>query len=115
MHEASLKIPVRDIEPAVVPTVRAVPRKSGEGVSEPAPRKLPDTAKSADTKPAAAKTAKTVGPKAPAKDQKAGDKSPAVAAKPVTKPTRTAKVDPLAPLPASAKSKKTTGNSGTAR
>ena len=115
MREASLKIPVREIEPAVVPTVRATPRKTGEGVSKPAPRKVPDTAKSADAKLAAAKPAKTVETKAPAKDQKAGDKKVALAAKPVTKPIRTAKVDPLAPLPASAKSKKTTGNSGTAR
>ena len=115
MREASLKIPVRDIEPAVVPTVRPVPSRPVESEAKRAPRKLPDTVKSADAKPAAVKPAKTVETKSQAKDQKAGDKSPAVAAKPVTKPVRTAKVDPLAPLPASAKSKKTTGNSGTAR
>jgi hypothetical protein len=115
MREASLKLPVREIEPPVAPTVRTTPRKPVEAVSKPAPRKLPDTAKSADAKPAAAKPAKTVETKTPAKDQKAGDKKLAMAAKPVTKLVRTAKVDPLAPLPASANSKKTTGNSGTAR
>ena len=58
--------------------------------------------KAAETRPAA-------------KDKKAGDKKIEASAKPVTKPVRSAKVDPLAPLPASANSKKTTGNSGTAR
>ena len=48
-------------------------------------------------------------------EQKTGTKKALTAAKPVTKPIRTAKVDPLAPLPASGNSKKTTGNSGTAR
>lgn len=117
MREASLKIPVRDIEPAVMPTVRREPRKPVETVSKPALRKVQDSAKT-DTKPAkasATKPAKLVQAKAPAKDQKAGDKGTAVASKPVTKPIRTAKVDPLAPLPASANSKKTTRDSGTPR
>jgi hypothetical protein len=110
MREASLKIPVREIEPVVIPQAR----KPVEAVSKPAPRKLEDTAKAADAKPVkptATKPAKTVE----VKGQKAGDKSSAVASKPVTKPIRTAKVDPLAPLPASANSKKTTRDSGTAR
>jgi hypothetical protein len=51
----------------------------------------------------------------PRADKKAGDKKLALASKPVTKPIRTAKVDPLAPLPAKANSKKTTKDSGTAR
>ena len=115
MREASLKIPVREIEPSALPTVKAAPRKAVEAVSKPAPRKVPETAKSTDMKAAAAKPAKTVETKPTAKDQKAGDKKPAIAAKPVTKPMRTAKVDPLAPLPASANSKKTIRDSGTAR
>ena len=49
------------------------------------------------------------------KEKKAGDKKFEAFAKPVTKPMRLAKVDPLAPLPAAAKSKKTTKDSGTAR
>ena len=49
------------------------------------------------------------------KDKKAGDKTFEALAKPVTKPIRVAKVDPLAPLPTAAKSKKTTKDSGTAR
>jgi hypothetical protein len=112
MREASLKIPVRDIEPAVMPTVRV------EAVSKPAPRKLQESTKTVDFKPAKASTTKPAKPlqaKAPAKGEKPGDKKALTAAKPVTKPIRTAKVDPLAPLPASGNSKKTTGNSGTAR
>ena len=116
MREASLKIPLRDVEPAAIPSVRPQPRKPVEAVSKPTPRKVPDSAKSADAKPVkagATKPAKTV--QAPAKDQRAGDKKPAIAAKPATKAVRTAKLDPLAPLPVSANSKKTTGNSGSAR
>ena len=47
--------------------------------------------------------------------KKAGDKKVEAASKPVTKPVRMAKVDPLAPLPAKANSKKTTKDSGSAR
>jgi hypothetical protein len=53
------------------------------------------------TKAPAEKTLdKAVASKAPAKDKKAGDKSAKADATAVTKPVHTAKVDPLAPLPA---------------
>ena len=114
MREASLKVPVREPVRMAGPIVQPEPRKPVDAASRPAPRKQQDAAKAVDAKSAkasATKPATTVQ----AKDQKAGDKGPAVASKPVTKPIRAAKVDPLAPLPASAKYKKTTGNSGTAR
>ena len=54
-------------------------------------------------------------PKPSMHEKKAGDKKVEVAVKPVTKPVRLAKVDPLAPLPAKANSKKTAKDSGSAR
>ncbi len=61
------------------------------------------------------KTVKAAETKPAAKDKKAGDKKIEASAKPVTKPVRMANVDPLAPLPASANSKKTAKDSGSAR
>jgi hypothetical protein len=119
MRQASLKVPVREpirmVEPIVQPeSSRSVVNKA------PAPAKAaaekPEKASaSKSVKPAAAKSAKAPDAKPVGTNTKAGDKKVASAAKPVTRPVRTAKVDPLAPLPASANSKKTTGNSGTAR
>ena len=66
-------------------------------------------------KPAPTKSAKAPDSKPAAAEKKAGDKKVALVAQPVTKPVRTAKVDPLAPLPAKVNLKNTTKDSGTAR
>ena len=126
MQQASLRVPVREPIQLTEPMLRPEPRKEPVAASTPAAKKAPAPAKVAAEKPekgSAAKTVKTAPVKSakapevkPAQaDKTAGDKKVAATAKPVTKPVRTAKVDPLAPLPASANSKKTTGNSGTAR
>jgi hypothetical protein len=126
MQQASLKVPVREQIRLAEPIVRTEPRRDQPVAAKPVAKKAPTPARMAAEKPEKASASKPVKP-APAKsakapetrpaaaDKKAGDKKLALAAKPVTKPVRTAKVDPLAPLPASANSKKTTGNSGTAR
>lgn len=72
LHEASLKVPVRE----------AAPAKPAPAVQAPKPAPV---------------SASTTPPKAP--PQKAGDKKPKAETAAVTKPMRTAKVDPLAPLP----------------
>jgi hypothetical protein len=64
---------------------------------------------------ALAKPVKAAQIKPAVKDKKGGDKGIETAAKPVTKPVRMAKVDPLAPLPAQANSKKTAKDSGSPR
>lgn len=104
MREASLKIPVRDV---VVEQPTLQPKKAVQA-----------TQKAPDAKPA--KAAAESHPKAPqAKpaevEKKAGDKRLEAATKPVTKPVRLAKVDPLAPLEVKANSKKTARDSGSAR
>jgi len=102
------------------------PRKEQPVASRPAAKKAPAPAKavaekpektsvSKPAKPAPNKSAKAPETKPSAADKKAGDKKLALASKPVTKPIRTAKVDPLAPLSVSSNSKKTTRDSGTAR
>ena len=105
MREASLKVPVREAMPIAEP----MPRKLSEPVVKPASAKVA-TAKTSERKPVKAAEAKPE-----TREKKAGDKKADAFAKPVTKPVRIAKVDPLAPLPAAAKSKKTTKDSGTAR
>ncbi len=126
MQQASLKVPVREPMQLAEPIVRPEPRRERPVASKPVEKKAPTPTKIAAEKPekagaskpvktAPAKSAKAPETKPAAADKKAGDKRLALAAKPVTKSVRTAKVDPLAPLPASANSKKTTGNSGTAR
>jgi hypothetical protein len=108
MRQASLKLPDRDEEPAVV-----------EAASRPvtpvaASHSAPKVAKTAVA--TAARAAKpTVKPVATAAPKKAGDKTAAVVEKAMTKPVRMAKVDPLAPLPVKANSKKTARDSGTPR
>ena len=126
MQQASLKIPVREsIQPAE-PILRPEPRKEQPAAPKPVAKKAPAPAKavaenpektkvSKPAKPSPTKSAKAPETKPATADKKAGDKKVALAAKPVTKPIRTAKVDPLAPLPVSANSKKTTRDSGTAR
>jgi hypothetical protein len=126
MREASLKIPLRD--DVEQPVVRQEPRRPFvEAAPKPAARKIAApvkstekkaTSQSVETKPVAKPAAKSVkaaeSKPAPAA-KKAGDKRIEAAAKPVTKPIRMAKVDPLAPLPARANQKKTAKDSGTAR
>jgi hypothetical protein len=119
MRQASLKVPVREPIQLAEPVVQPQPSKSVVNKA-PAPAKVaaekPEKASaSKSVKPASIKSTKAPEAKPTTADKKAGDKKAVTAAKPVTKPVRTAKVDPLAPLPASANSKKTTGNSGTAR
>jgi hypothetical protein len=76
--------------------------EAGLKVFEPAATR-PAAVKAADTKPGPAKVVATrpVETKGPAAAKKAGDKATTLAMAAVTKPVRTAKVDPLAPLPAS--------------
>lgn len=124
MREASLKIPSR--EEIEQPVVRQEPRKPFVEAA-PTARKIATPVKSvekkaasraAETKPVAkpaVKTVKAAETKRVAKDKKAGDKRIEAAAKPVTKPIRMAKVDPLAPLPARANQNKTAKDSGSAR
>lgn len=109
MRQASLKVTVRQEEPVVVarqpesrPLKTVEPKLVGEKAAAPKQVAAPE-------KKAAAKAAETA--KAPPK--KAGDKKTEAAAKSVTKPARLAKVDPLAPLPAKANTKKTARESGT--
>jgi hypothetical protein len=98
MRQASLKLPLRE-------TIAV------EAAREPSPRRLAEPVKAPESK-----QAKTVEKKAvSAPPKKAGDKKVETAAKPVTKPVRMARVDPLAPLPGKANSKKTARDSGSAR
>ena len=102
LHEASAKLPVREVwqtgAPAPAPVKPAAtkpePRKAAE--TKPAPKR-PDTKALPQTKTLASKDPE---PKAFAKAKKAGDKSFDGATAAVTRPVRTAKLDPLAPLPA---------------
>ncbi|WP_395621779.1 hypothetical protein [Sphingomonas daechungensis] len=104
MREASLKIPVREaVEQQAV---------------APQPKKVVESAQKTEVK--SVKSVSDVRVKTPqtkpvVNEKKAGDKKLEAAAKPVTKPVRLAKVDPLAPLPANANSKKTAKDSGSAR
>jgi hypothetical protein len=82
LHEAGLKVPARDSD-------SATPRSS-------APAK-PDKLKGMPPKEIA--TASAAGPKQPG-GKMAGDKKPGAAAPSVTPTVRTAKIDPLAPIPA---------------
>ena len=105
--------------PVVLASAPAVPRQlqpeietasTGGQLLHEAGLKLPEPAapKAADTKPAAAKIAATkpAETKTPADLKKAGDKRAKPATAAVTKPVRTAKVDPLAPLPTSSSTAK---------
>lgn len=112
MRQASLKLPDRDEEPAVVeaapkPVAPATPPQTARKVAKaPEAKAIIATAKS---------TKAMVKPVATAAPKKAGDKTAGLGERAMTKPVRMAKVDPLAPLPAKANSKKTARDSGTPR
>jgi hypothetical protein len=101
MRQASLRLP--DREPV---SARLAPRNQVEPLKSPEPK----PAIAATAKPSKAPADKPV-----ASPKKAGDKKVETAAKAVTKPVRMAKIDPLAPLPAKANTKKTAKDSGSAR
>ena len=101
LREASLKVPVRATTPAP-PAARSVVAKEFRATETPVARKA-----SGPAGPAPAKTS--------AAAKKAGDKKAQAAARPVTKPVRTARIDPLAPLPVGSALTKTAKDSGTAR
>ena len=99
LHEASLKIPTREVP---VRTVVELPSTAAKSTDKPAIAAKPANPKSVE-KPGLA-AAQTTAKKVPAKavspaPKKVVDKPVVVASKPVTKPIRLAKVDPLAPLP----------------
>jgi len=102
LHQASLKIEPRDIPARAVAPVRAPALKT------PAAKSIA-AAKPAAEKPAAAKSSATKSA-----GKKSVDKPHLAAAKPVTKPARLAKTDPLAPLPVKL-ANKTAKDSGPAR
>jgi hypothetical protein len=112
MRQASLRLPDRETV-ALEPARKPAPRQLAE------PGKSTDirqkTVKAAESRPAPVKAHKAAETKPAATAKKAGDKKAETAAKPVTKPVRMAKVDPLAPLPAKPTSKKSTRDSGSAR
>ena len=88
LHEASVKVAEREVRTMKAPA--------------PAPAKVAE-AKTAPPKATPAKTAETASskrpePKASAVAKKAGDKKAQAATAAVTRPVRTAKVDPLAPI-----------------
>ena len=109
MRQASLKLPDRD-EPAAQPVILPAPHK----VAEPA-KGAQKTVKAAEMKPAPVKAQKPAESMPVLTTKKAGDKKVEASVKPVTKPVRMAKVDPLAPLPVKSNSKKTAKESGSAR
>ena len=100
LHEASLKIETREV-PAR--SVVALPQTTAKSTDEPANAAKPAQAKSVE-KPGLA-AAHQAARKLPlstvsAPSKKVVDKPTVAATRPVTKPMRLAKVDPLAPLPA---------------
>ncbi len=101
MHQASLKVPARQA-PTEAP--KAVPIEKPKPVAAKPAAPKPAAPKPAATKATVAK-ATTSGPTT----KKVVDNKPAPAAKPVTKPVKVAKADPLAPLPGSSKTAKETG------
>jgi hypothetical protein len=105
LHEASLKTETREV-PAR--TAVELPSTVARSTENPANAAKPANSKSVQ-KPGLA-AAQSTPMKAPAK--KVVDKLVVVISKPVTKPLRLAKVDPLAPLPArhSATSKDSTAD-----
>ena len=112
MRQASLRLPDRETMIAA-PAREAAPKRVAE------PAKVTDSkqkvVKAAELKPAPVKAQKPAESKPAATVKKAGDKKTETVARPVTKPVRMAKVDPLAPLPAKANTKKTARESGSAR
>ena len=92
LHQASLKIEPREVQPRVAPEVRPQAPRTASGSS--------------------VRTPKAVQTKAAAK--KSVDKPAVASVRPVTKPVQLAKNDPLAPLPGT-HLKKTAKDTGSAR
>jgi hypothetical protein len=115
MREASLKIPVRDV--VVEPAERPQPRMPVQSASKALLHTVTSPVKPQDkvTGPAPGSHVKAPQAKPSVNEKKAGDKKREAAAKPVTKPVRVSKVDPLAPLPAKANRTKSAKEFGTAR
>lgn len=111
MREASLKLPDRRPAAAAAKVVQA--QRPSVTASKPVQPRVAAAPKTAAPKVAAA--SRTAAAKAAAAPKKAGDNKAQARPRPVTKPVRTANLDPLAPLPARAASGKTTKDSGTAR
>jgi hypothetical protein len=103
LHEASLKTETREV-PAR--PVAALPQATAKSTDKPATAAKPAPRKSVEKSGlAAAQFIKTKPPKPAPKVlatavKKTVDKPKVIVARPVTKPIRLAKVDPLAPLPA---------------
>lgn len=117
MREASLKLPVRAVVVEPVEQLQPKPKPSIQAASKSLPHSLASLTKEPEAKPAKAASSapvKATQAKPAVNEKKAGDKKVEAAAKPVTKPVRLAKVDPLAPLPAAANPKKSK-DSGSAR
>lgn len=112
MREASLKLPERKPAAAAAVKVTQAPRPAVTA-SKSAPAKVTAAPKTAAPKVAAA--SKKAAPKVAAAPKKAGDNKAQAKPRPVTKPVRTANLDPLAPLPTRPASGRTTKDSGTAR
>ncbi len=98
MRDASLKLPAHKPAPTMV---------------KQAPR--PAVTASRRITPKVAAAPRTAAPKLAAAGKKAGDNKVQAKAKAVTKPVRTANLDPLAPLSTRPASGRTTKDSGTAR
>jgi hypothetical protein len=104
IHEASLKTETREVpaKPVVSMTQAAIVKSTDRPVTaaRPVDRKSADTLGLAAAKPTDKKTVEKPGlVSAGSADKKTVDKAVALSAKPVTKPVRLAKNDPLAPLP----------------
>jgi hypothetical protein len=100
LHEASFKTETREV-PAR--TVVILPQTAARSTDKPANAAKPATSKSVEKPGLAAAqspSGKPAGKLASAPPKKSVDKPALVTAKPVTKPVRIAKIDPLAPLPA---------------
>lgn len=100
LHQASLKLPPRAEMPVKVapPAPKVTEKKNTQPEKKAVVEKAPAKAQA---KPVAlaSKTLPTTAKLASAPGKKAGDNKAKADAKPVTRPVRTAKVDPLAPLP----------------
>lgn len=97
LHQASLNLPPRAQVPVKAPPAPAPKTVAGKKVTAPAKIVAEKAPKPAPEKPVKLASLTPKAPPAPVK--KAGDNKAKAEPKPVTKPVRTAKVDPLAPLP----------------
>jgi hypothetical protein len=123
MHQASLKLPPREIVEAQARPAAPKPAEVKAPQLKPAQSRLAAPKLSQSTKTVVAKAAAKGAPAKPPQTvsklseakKKAGDNKAQAAARPVTKPVRTAKNDPLAPLPSALASRKSAKEPGTAR